>query len=184
MTKTNSLATFAGGCFWCTEAIFKRLNGVKRVLPGFTGGEKENPTYEEIHTGATGHAEGIQLEFDPEIISYETLLEVFFATHNPTTLNKQDFDEGTEYRSAIFYHNEEQKAAALKIKQQFEEGQVYSDPIVTEIVPFTAFYPAGPEHKDFYDNNPSAPYCQIITYPKVQKLLNEFRDVLKEEYKK
>jgi peptide-methionine (S)-S-oxide reductase len=185
MTDTNlQTATFAGGCFWCTEAIFKRLKGVASVMPGYAGGTTENPKYDDIHSGTTGHAESIQVQFDPAIIPYTTLVEVFFATHDPTTLNRQDYDQGTEYRSIIFYHNEEQKNMALTVKEQFEKDRVYNDPIVTEITPFQTFYPAESEHKDYYDNNPSAPYCQIITYPKVQKLLKEFSNQVKDAYKK
>lgn len=176
-------ATFAGGCFWCTEAIFKRLKGVMSVMVGFTGGQRENPSYEQVVTGVTGHAEAIQLMFDPSVISYDKLVEIFFATHNPTSLNKQDYDEGTQYRSAIFYHNEKQKEIAEKIKQDVETSGKYDKPIITEITPFTAFYPADKHHEDFYDKNRNTPYCQLIIDPKIQKLLKEFSQDIKDEYK-
>lgn len=174
-------ATFAGGCFWCTEAIFQRLKGVTAVISGFTGGNIEDPSYEQVTSGKTGHAEAIQIIFDPNIITYQTLLEVFWATHNPTTKNQQDADIGTQYRSAIFYHTQEQKQIA-EISQQ-KAQQKYTQPIVTEIVPFTKFYPAESYHQDFYNKNNYSPYCQIVIDPKVQKLLKEFSKQIKEEYK-
>lgn len=176
-------ATFAGGCFWCTEAIFKRLKGVMSVMVGFSGGKRENPDYWQVVTGATGHAESIQIMFDPHIISYEHLVEIFFAMHNPTLLNQQDYDRGEEYRSAIFYHNDNQKEIAEKVKAEIEKAGKYKDPIVTEITPFTAFYEADKHHQDFYDKNRNVPYCQIIIDPKIQKLLKEFGKDVKEEYK-
>lgn len=176
-------ATFASGCFWCTEAIFKRLKGVLSVMVGFTGGERENPDYYQVVTGVTGHAEAIQLMFDPSIISYEKLVEIFFATHNPTTLNQQDFDQGTQYRSAIFYHTQEQKETAQHIKETLEKSRKYKDPIVTEVVPFTKFYTADKHHGNFYDNNRNSPYCMIIIDPKIQKFLKEYSKEVKEEYK-
>ena len=176
-------ATFAGGCFWCTEAIFKRLKGVTSVMAGYTGGKRPNPSYYQVVTGVTGHAEAIQLMFDPSVISYEHLVEIFFATHNPTTLNQQDYDQGTQYRSAIFYHDEEQKKVAEKVKKELEKSGKYSEPIVTEIVPFDAFYEADKHHQDFYDNNSTVPYCQIIIDPKIKKLLTQFSNDVKDEYK-
>lgn len=181
-TKCMETATFAGGCFWCTEAIFKRLRGVISVMPGYAGGNRANPNYEQVHSGATGHAESIQLQFDPKQISYQQLVEVFFATHNPTTFNRQDYDEGTEYRSIIFYHDEKQKQTAMNIKEKLEKEKVYQDPLVTEIIPYTVFYEAEPEHKDYYDKNRSAPYCRLITDPKIKILFKNFSDMLKEEY--
>lgn len=183
MQKNLQTATFAGGCFWCTEALFKRVKGVTSVMVGFTGGTRENPTYYQVVTGVTGHAESIQLMFDPSIISYDKLVEIFFATHNPISRNKQDYDEGTEYRSAIFYHTSEQKQIAEKIKEDLDKSGKYDKPIVTEIQPFTAFYPAEKHHENFYDNNRNYPYCQIIIDPKIQKLLKEFGNDVKEEYK-
>jgi peptide-methionine (S)-S-oxide reductase len=176
-------ATFANGCFWCTEAVFKRLKGVISVSSGYTGGKRENPTYEQVSTGATGHAEAIEIVFDPSVISYDTLLSVFFATHDPTTLDRQGADIGSQYRSAIFYHSDAQKnAAEEKIKELTKEG-VYKDPIVTEIVEFSKFYPAENYHKDYYDANRSYPYCRVVIDPKVKKLLKEFSEDVKEEYK-
>lgn len=180
----TELATFASGCFWCTEAIFKRLKGVISVTSGYSGGKRENPSYEQVSTGATGHAESIQIEFDPSIIPYQHLLEIFWHTHNPTTLNQQGGDIGTQYRSEIFYHTEEQKRIAEDSKKELENSGVYKDPIVTEIVPFTNFYPAENYHKDYYDKNKTAPYCTFVIDPKIQKLLKEFGEDVKEEYKK
>lgn len=180
--KQLETATFAGGCFWCTEAIFKRLKGVNSVLPGYAGGHVENPTWEQVCTGTTGHAESIQIEFDPSLISFEKLLDIFWATHNPTTLNQQGYDKGTEYRSAIFYHNEKQKEIALKSKREIEKAGIYKDPIVTEIVPFTNFYPAEEYHKNFYESGNRPDYCYFVIDPKIQKLLKEFKKDVKEEY--
>lgn len=174
-------ATIAGGCFWCTEAIFKRLKGVESVTPGYTGGHTENPTYEEVCSGKTGHAEAIEIEFDPNVISYEKLLDVFWRLHDPTTLNKQGPDIGTEYRSAIFYHSERQKRIAKESKRKVEESRMYKDRIVTEIVPFSKFYKAEGYNQDFYAKNSSSPYCQIVIDPKIQKLYKEFKEEVKTE---
>ena len=179
----NETATFAGGCFWCTEAVFKRLEGVDSVVSGYTGGERGNPSYEQVSTGATGHAEAIQIQFDPNIISYDKLLDVFFATHDPTTLNQQGADIGTQYRSAIFYHSAKQKSAAEKKISNLEKGGKYSDPIVTELTPFSNFYQAEDYHKDYYDKNNSAPYCKLVIDPKIQKLMKGFKEEIKAEYK-
>ena len=167
-------ATIAGGCFWCTEAVFKRLKGVEKVVPGYTGGQVENPSYEAVCTGSTGHAEAIQITFDPAVISYETLLGVFWHLHDPTTLNRQGNDVGTQYRSAIFHHDEAQKEAALKSKDEAEKAGLYRNKIVTEIVPFTKYYDAEQYHWDFYDSNRSYSYCQVIIDPKIKKLYKEF----------
>lgn len=183
MSNELDVATFAGGCFWCTEAVFKRLRGVTSVVAGYTGGKRENPSYEQVSTGATGHAEAIQVHFDPQIISYDKLLSVFWATHDPTTLNKQGYDMGTQYRSAIFYHDEAQKAAAIASMKKLEEDHAYTDPIVTEITPLTAFYPAESDQQDFYDNNRQSSYCRVIIDPKVKKLFKTFNEDVKEEYK-
>lgn len=177
------IATFANGCFWCTEAIFKRLKGVIEVLPGYAGGTKENPTYEEVCTGNTGHAESIQIKFDPHVISFEKILEIFWHTHDPTTLNRQGNDTGTQYRSAIFCHDEKQKETALKLKAILEEEKVFENPIVTEIVPFTNFYKAENYHKDYFDNNKDYPYCTFVINPKVQKLIQKYKKEIKDEYK-
>lgn len=180
--KNLQTATFAGGCFWCTEAIFKCLKGVMSVKSGYAGGSKENPNYEEVSEGSTKHAEAIQITFDPNIIPYERLLDVFWATHNPTTLNRQGNDIGTQYRSAIFYHSNEQRQKALKSKEEMEKSAMYRDKIVTEIVPFTNFYEAEGYHQNYYDRNQEYPYCQFVINPKIQKLLKEFKKDVKEGY--
>ena len=176
------LATFAGGCFWCTEAIFKRLKGVISVIPGYAGGKTENPTYEQVSMGTTGHAEATQIEFDPEQIPYEKLLDIFWHTHNPTTLNRQGNDVGTQYRSIIFYHDEKQKETAEKSKSEIEEEKLYPDPVVTEIIPYEKFYAAESYHQNYYDQNSSAPYCNFVIDPKIHKLLSQYASDVKEEY--
>jgi peptide-methionine (S)-S-oxide reductase len=173
-------ATLAGGCFWCTEAIFQKLNGVIKVVSGYSGGNIENPTYEQVSSGSTNHAEVIQIEFDPQIISFDTILDVFFATHDPTTLNQQGNDHGTQYRSAIFYHSEEQKDLANKKISQLAQEKHYNSPIVTEITPFTNFFHAESYHSNFYNRNKSYPYCSIVIDPKIQKLLKSFSQLVKE----
>jgi len=165
--KTES-ATFGGGCFWCMEAVFERLSGVKSVTSGFAGGHTANPTYEQVCTGDTGHAEVTQIEFDPAKISYEKLLDVFWQAHDPTTLNRQGADEGTQYRSIILYHSEAQKLAAEKSKAGAQKN--FKQPIVTEIAPFVKFYQAGDYHRKYYDNNSQAPYCRMVIAPKLEKL--------------
>ncbi len=179
----KELATFAGGCFWCTEAIFKRLKGVLSVTSGYSGGKRPNPSYDQIHSEATGHAETIQIAFDPSVIPYAVLLEVFWHMHNPTTLNQQGADMGTEYRSAIFYHSDEQKKLALQSKKELEHAHFYKDPIVTEIVPYMAFYPAEQVHQNFYENYASSPYCTFVIDPKIKKLLDQYGNLVKDEYK-
>lgn len=181
MTET---ATLAGGCFWCTEAIFKRLEGVVSVSSGYAGGEKENPSYEEVSQGDTGYAESVQIKFDPEIIPYEHILDIFWATHDPTTLNRQGADVGTQYRSVIFYHNEEQKKVAEQSKDEMEKSEELKNNIVTEIVPFKNFYTAEEYHQNFYDKNKrTSIYCSLVIDPKIQKLLDKFNSDVKEEYK-
>lgn len=177
--KKIETATFAGGCFWCTEAVFQRVEGIEKVIPGFTGGDIKNPAYREIISGRTGHAEAIQIHFNPEITSYEELLNIFFSTHDPTTLNRQQNDVGTQYRSAIFYHSEEQKNTAEKVKNELEQENTFSGPIVTEIKEAKAFYVAEQEHHDYYNSHRSQSYCQVIIDPKVQKLRNKFSHKLK-----
>lgn len=174
-------ATLAGGCFWCTEAIFNRLKGVISVVSGYAASQVANPSYEEVCTGRTGAAEAVQITYDPSIISYDTLLEIFWHTHEPTTLNRQGNDVGTQYRSAIFYSNDEQKQIALASKEALEKSGAYNRPIVTEIVPFTNFYPAEDYHRDYYDRNRSQGYCMFVIDPKVKKLLKEYKQVLKDE---
>lgn len=166
-TKTQ-LATFGGGCFWCVEAVYQRLDGVKSVASGYAGGKTANPTYEQVCSGLTGHAEVIQIEFDGAKISYEQLLAVFWQAHDPTTLNRQGADRGTQYRSVIFHHNDAQKVAAEKSKQAAQKQ--FRDPIVTEIVPFTKFYAAEKYHQDYFNRNRNAPYCSIVIRPKIEKL--------------
>ncbi len=170
-SNKTELATFGGGCFWCMEAVFERLPGVKSVTSGFAGGSTANPTYEQVCSGATGHAETTQIEFDPAKITYEKLLDVFWQAHNPTTLNQQGADVGTQYRSVIFYHDEAQKSAAEKSKAEAQKN--FKRPIVTEIAPFTKFYKAEGYHQGYYDNNSSAPYCQVVIAPKLEKLEKE-----------
>ena len=178
------ITTLAGGCFWCTEAIFKRLKGVISVVPGYAGGTKENPTYEEVCSGNTGHAETIKIEFNSNIIGFDKILDVFWHTHNPTTVNQQGNDFGTQYRSAIFYHTKKQKETALKSKENLEKEASYKDPIVTQIIPFTNFYEAENYHKNYYDKNKEYPYCDFIISPKIQKLIQKYKNDVKEEYKK
>lgn len=176
-------ATLAGGCFWCTEAIFKRLKGVERVVSGYSGGTLENPTYEQVSSEATGHAEAIQVEFDSSTIPFEKILEIFFHLHDPTTLNRQGNDVGSQYRSVIFYHNEKQKEAALKVRDAVAKEGAYKDPIITGIVPFEDFYPAEEYHQNYYENNKNQGYCTYVISPKVHKLLNEYAQEVKDEYR-
>ncbi len=175
MTET---ATLANGCFWCTKALFQQLKGVLSVTPGYTGGHRENPNYEQVTTGVSGHAEAIQITFDPAVISYETLLDVFWHTHNPTTLNQQGYDVGAEYRSAIFYHDEKQKVIAKESLQNIEKEELYSDPIVTEITKFDIFYPAENYHKDYYKKHLDAPYCKFIIEPKLEKFWKRYKHLI------
>lgn len=171
-------ATFGGGCFWCTEAVFERLAGVHSVESGYAGGSAPDPTYEQVCNGNTGHAEVIRINFDPSIISFDDLLEVFFATHDPTTLNRQGNDRGTQYRSVVFYHDEGQRESAEAcIRKLTEEGE-YADPIVTEISPLTNYFPAENYHQDFYRLNPAQPYCSAVIPPKLAKLQKRFADKL------
>jgi peptide-methionine (S)-S-oxide reductase len=178
--QTNmELATFGSGCFWCTEAIFEQLLGVESAKSGFSGGKTENPTYEEVCIGETGHAEVIQVSFDPKIITYNDLLEVFWQTHDPTTLNKQGGDVGTQYRSAIFYHNKVQKEIAESYKNKLEQAKIYDNPIVTEITQFDTFHKAENYHQDYYNNNKSQSYCSMVITPKIDKFKKVFKDKLK-----
>lgn len=172
-------ATFGSGCFWCTEAIFEKLNGVTSVVSGYAGGHVDNPTYEEVCTGTTGHAEVTQITYDPKIITYDELLEVFWKTHDPTTLNRQGNDVGPQYRSVIFYHNEEQKALAEKYKDELNKSGAWDNPIVTEITAYTNFYPAEKYHQNYYENNPNQGYCAFVIAPKLEKFKKVFNDKLK-----
>ncbi|MEO8210024.1 MAG: peptide-methionine (S)-S-oxide reductase MsrA [bacterium] len=173
-------ATLAGGCFWCIETIFDDLKGVEKVESGYSGGKKTDPTYEEVCSGNTGHAEVVQITFDPSVISYEKLLEVFFHIHNPTTLNKQGADVGTQYRSAIFYHNDEQKKTAEIVIEKIGKSGLWEDPIVTEVTEFKTFYTAENYHQDYYNNNKEKSYCSIVIAPKVRKFYKEYKDLLKD----
>jgi peptide-methionine (S)-S-oxide reductase len=184
MMSQSATATLAGGCFWCTEALFKRLKGVTSVMPGYAASQVADPSYKQVCTGKTGAAEAIQVTYDPSIISYETLLEIFWGTHDPTTLNRQGNDVGTQYRSAVFYHNDEQKQAALAVKEAVEKSGAYRNPLVTEITAFTNFYPAEEYHEDYYDNNRAQPYCALVIDPKVKKLLKHYSNELKAEYQR
>lgn len=170
--KESETATFGGGCFWCTEAVFQMLPGVKSVVSGYAGGTKENPTYKDVCSGTTGHAEVIQVQFYPDVVPYAKLLETFWEAHDPTTLNRQGADTGTQYRSIILYSDEAQKAAALKSKAAAQKR--FGKPIVTEIVPLTKFYPAEGYHQDYYLNNSNQPYCRIVIRPKVEKFEKKF----------
>jgi peptide-methionine (S)-S-oxide reductase len=172
-------ATFGGGCFWCTEAIFKNLKGVVTVESGYSGGETKNPTYKEVCTGETGHDEVIQITFNPKVISFRELLEVFWKTHDPTTLNRQGADVGTQYRSAVFYHSPEQKETTEKYKAELNKELVFKVPIVTEITAFDKFYKAENYHQDYYENNSTQGYCQIVIVPKLEKFRKIFKNKLK-----
>ena len=175
----KEIATFAGGCFWCTEAIFQRIDGVEKVVSGYTGGTIKNPTYREICTGRTGHAEAIQIHFKNDKVTFKELLDIFFATHNPTTLNQQGNDKGSQYRSAVFYHSEVQKVAVIEVINSLEKSNVFENKMVTEVTPFTVFYNAEAEHKSYFNENASQPYCQYIIVPKLVTLKNQFSNNLK-----
>ncbi|HTW96715.1 MAG TPA: peptide-methionine (S)-S-oxide reductase MsrA [Candidatus Methylomirabilis sp.] len=177
--KITQLATFAGGCFWCTEAIFKRFKGVISVKPGYAGGRVPNPSYEQVSSGETGHAEATQIEFDPTITPYEKLLKVFWASIDPTTLNRQGADVGTQYRSVIFYHNDEQKTAAEKSRAELAASGKYRQPIVTAIEPFSNFFPAEAYHRDYYERHQDAGYSQAVIAPKIKKIEENFAADLK-----
>lgn len=175
----TEIATFGAGCFWCVEAVFQELKGVIKVESGYMGGATPNPTYRDVCTGTTGHAEVTRITFDPQVISYEELLEVLWTTHDPTTLNRQGADAGTQYRSAVFYYSEEQKAKAEKSKKEVATT-IWDKPIVTEIVPAVTYYPAEDYHQDYYANNPNAGYCRMVITPKVEKVRSSFTDKLKQ----
>lgn len=178
--QTMEQATFGSGCFWCSEAIFQELKGVVKVESGYSGGTVKNPSYREVCTGTTGHAEVVNITYDPKVVSFDELLEVFWKTHDPTTLNRQGNDEGTQYRSVIFYHNEEQKRLAEAYKKKLDEAHIWDKPIVTEITPFTVFYKAEDYHQDYYSLNGSQPYCSFVITPKVEKFRKVFKDKLKQ----
>lgn len=179
MSSDLETATFAGGCFWCTEALFKRLRGVEKVVSGYSGGDVENPSYEDVSSDTTGHAESIQITYNPKTISYKDLLHVFFKTHDPTTLNKQGNDVGRQYRSTIFYHTGDQKKQAEQAKWELANSKYYPDKIVTEISHFRNFYPAEKDHQNYYENNKSKPYCKLVIDQKINKLKKDFEKCLK-----
>jgi len=179
MSKNLETAVFGGGCFWCTEAIFTRLRGVESVESGYAGGQTNNPTYEQVSNGDTGHAESIKIEFDPSVIKFEDLLNVFFATHDPTTLNRQGNDVGTQYRSAVFYTSPAQRDATQKFIELLEKDGTYDDPIVTEVKPLDKFWPAESYHQRYFETNRNKPYCQFVINPKVAKLRQKFTPLLK-----
>jgi peptide-methionine (S)-S-oxide reductase len=177
--KTKEVATLAGGCFWCIEAVFTIIKGVEKVEPGYTGGSVPNPIYEQVSTGTTGHAEAAQITFDPDIISYREILEIFFAAHDPTTTNRQGPDVGTQYRSAIFYHNKAQKTTAESIIAELEKEGIWNKPIATQVEPLKTFYKAETHHRDYYKKHPNQPYCQQIITPKIIELQQRFLNKLK-----
>lgn len=179
MNEPLHTAILANGCFWCTEAVFQRLEGVHTVVSGYTGGKLRNPTYREIGTGRTGHAEAIKIEFNPSVISFMEILDVFFSTHDPTTLNRQGYDVGTQYRSAIFYRSEEQRTLAQAYINALNREKVFDNPVVTEVTAFDVFYEAEDYHQNYYNNNKNQPYCQAIINPKLKKLQQKFREKLK-----
>ena len=175
----KAIITFGAGCFWCTEAVFLNVKGVEKVLSGYSGGKIKNPSYRDICTGTTDHAEVTQITYDPSLVSYEDLLEIFWNTHDPTTLNQQGADVGTQYRSVIFFNNEEEKSIAEAYKKQLDESGIFKNPIVTEISPLTIFYPAEDYHQNYFELNQSQGYCQYVIRPKVEKLKKQFADKLK-----
>lgn len=177
--KDYKLATFGGGCFWCTEAVFQELKGVVKVVSGYSGGSVANPTYQQVCSGTTGHAEVVQVTYDPKVVSYPELLEVFWKTHDPTTPNRQGADVGPQYRSVIFYHDDEQRRLAEAYKKKLEDAGVFSAPIVTEISPYRNFYPAEAYHQNYFRTNPNQPYCRAVIVPKIEKFRKVFRDKLK-----
>jgi peptide-methionine (S)-S-oxide reductase len=179
MDKQSELATLAGGCFWCLEAVFDELKGVESVESGYSGGHVQSPSYAQVCDGDTGHAEVVQVTFDPQVLSYKDLLTVFFTIHDPTTLNRQGNDVGTQYRSAIFYHNEEQKKIAEDVMQEVGAAKIWDHPLVTELTPFDKFYMAEDYHQEYFKNNPFQGYCRVVIAPKVTKFRHKFADRLK-----
>ncbi|MFB6249138.1 MAG: peptide-methionine (S)-S-oxide reductase MsrA [Salinibacter sp.] len=177
--STTAKATLGGGCFWCLEAVYQEVDGVASVVSGYAGGHVANPSYRQVCAGTTGHAEVVQLTFDPDVVSYRALLEVFFTIHNPTTKDREGADVGPQYRSIILHHDEEQKAVATSVIEDLEADGVFDDPIVTEVEPLDTFYPAGAKHQDYYRGNPSQPYCQSVISPKVTKLRQKHADKLR-----
>jgi len=178
-TSKYETVTLGSGCFWCTEAIYSRVNGVISAISGYSGGDIENPTYNQVCTGETGHAEVVQVVYDPEIITFAKILEIFFKTHNPTTLNRQGADIGTQYRSVIFYHTDEQKRVAEEVKEMLSKSGIWSEPVATSVEPFTGFYKAESYHQDYFENNSNQPYCQVVINPKMEKFEKLFKNYLK-----
>lgn len=181
MAGATEIATLGGGCFWCLEAVYEQVNGVLRVESGYAGGRVPNPSYEAVCTGTTGHAEVVQITFDPRVVTFRDLLEIFFVIHDPTTLNRQGADVGTQYRSAIFYHSPEQREIARQVIAEVEAAKLWDDPIVTEVAPFEAFYKAEAYHQGYFRNNPNQGYCRVVIAPKVAKFRKLFADKLKRE---
>ena len=179
--KNLETATLGAGCFWCVEAVFDNLKGVEDVVSGYSGGHAVSPSYQQVCAGATGHAEVVQIKFNPEEISFKEILQVFFAVHDPTTLNRQGHDVGTQYRSAIFYHTDEQRRVAEETIKEVEAAGIWDAPIVTEVTPFTNFYPAEDYHQEYYENNSTQPYCQVVVAPKVAKFRTQFVERLKKQ---
>jgi len=179
MKDNYEIATFGGGCFWCVEAIFERVSGVQQVESGYSGGHVSNPDYKMVTSGTTGHAEVVQITFDPEVVSYLELLEIFFSTHDPTTLNRQGADVGTQYRSIVLYHNEAQNNLTREIIQKLDSEGIWSNPIVTTVEPFEQFYSAEAYHQEYYENNPNQGYCRLVINPKVEKFEKVFKEKLK-----
>jgi peptide-methionine (S)-S-oxide reductase len=177
--QDREIATLGGGCFWCVEAVFDELRGVERVESGYAGGARANPSYREVCSGTTGHAEVVQVTFDPSVISFKEILEVFFTAHDPTTLNRQGGDVGTQYRSVIFYHDEEQKRVAKQVIDEINAAKIYDAPVVTEVAPLTEFYIAEDYHQEYFSQNAGEPYCRVVIAPKVSKFRERFRDKLK-----
>ena len=178
-SQSREVATLGGGCFWCTEAVFDELKGVERVESGYSGGRTQNPTYAQVCSGTTGHAEVIQITFDPQVVSFKQILEVFFTVHDPTTLNRQGADVGTQYRSVIFYHTDEQKAVAEQVIREVNESGLWDAPVVTELAPFETFYLAEDYHQEYFRLNGSQPYCRMVVAPKVAKFREHYREQLK-----
>jgi peptide-methionine (S)-S-oxide reductase len=179
VSASSEVATLAGGCFWCLEAVFSDLEGVERVIPGYAGGTTASPSYEQVSTGRTGHAESVQVTFDPALISYREVLEIFFSVHDPTTLNRQGADVGTQYRSAIFYHDEKQQATAAEVIKKLDRAGAWDSPIVTEVAPLEKFYPAEEYHHEYYKKHPELAYCRAVISPKLSKFRRKFGDRLK-----
>lgn len=188
LKKMNSnqeeVITLGAGCFWCVEAVFERINGVSKVVSGYSGGKISNPTYREVCSGLTGHAEVVQVTYNPQVVALETILEVFFKTHDPTTLNRQGADVGSQYRSAIFYHNDQQMQTAQRVVARLNSLGIWAHPIITEITAFGKFFKAEDYHQDYFANNRTQTYCQAVINPKVAKLESVFKDLLKEKYRK